>query len=374
MLHLQDTVLKILDPRTRPSQAIARVLDEVRAHMGVDVAFSSEFEPTGTGWSRTRSSNGHVLAPDMEVGSRRVFGGLPPAGDGDAMYVGVPVQYNNGAVYGLLSCQRRGVGFNEHEMRFLRVLSRLLAGHIEMRATDNGHHEGIPDHLQRVMDGSELAMSFQPIVDLASGLAVGFESLARFPAPPPRSPDAWFAEADVVGLRPSLEIMAVREAVARFDEFPDGAFMTINASPDVVVDERFAEAVAAVPGDRLVVEITEHARVDNYDALDAALGGLRATGTRLAIDDAGAGFASLRHILKLQPDIIKLDASLTQGVAGDGLRRALAGSLVAAAAVIDSMVVGEGIENRGDADALVELGVTTGQGYLLGRPQSALPR
>jgi EAL domain-containing protein (putative c-di-GMP-specific phosphodiesterase class I) len=149
--------------------------------------------------------------------------------------------------------------------------------------------------------------------------------------------------------------------------------MTINASPDVIIDRAFIAALSQLPRDRVVVEITEHARVDDYPALRAALGELRDDGMRLAIDDAGAGFASLRHILNLQPEIIKLDASLTQGAAGDTLRRALAGSLVAAAAVIDCLVVAEGIENQQDADALAEIGVTAGQGYLLGMPTSALP-
>ena len=375
LLHLQDTVLKILDPRTRPADAVRRVLDQVRAEMVAEVAFSSEYEPHGQGWQRTSGPAGaHVLSPDMRVGQRKVFGNLRAAGDATAMYVGIPVQFENGAVYGLLSCQRQGRDFNEHELRFLRMLSRLLASHIESRAGGLfPASEGSRDHIQHVMDTDALKISFQPIVDLASRVAMGYESLARFPSPPPRSPDAWFADAEVVGLRPDLEMMAVERAVSRFGEIPSTAFMTINASPDVIVDRAFGAALSQLPGDRLVVEITEHARVDDYAGLQTALAALREDGVRLAIDDAGAGFASLRHILNLQPDIIKLDASLTQGVADDVLRRALAGSLVAAAAVIDSLVVAEGIENQEDADVLAEIGVTAGQGFLLGRPASALP-
>ena len=122
----------------------------------------------------------------------------------------------------------------------------------------------------------------------------------------------------------------------------------------------------------LVIEVTEHAQVDDYPAFAQALSPLRALGVRLAIDDAGAGFASLRHILLLQPSLIKLDLSLVRGLDSSVPQQALALALTTFAHSINAQVVAEGIETEAELQALLSLGVDCGQGYLLGRP-SFLP-
>jgi EAL domain-containing protein (putative c-di-GMP-specific phosphodiesterase class I) len=116
------------------------------------------------------------------------------------------------------------------------------------------------------------------------------------------------------------------------------------------------------------VEITEQAQVEDYDELNVALGHLREVGVRIAVDDAGAGYASLRHILRLEPDVIKLDKSLVRNVHRDRPRRALATALISFAAEIGATIVAEGIESAEELDALRDLGVTFGQGYHLARP------
>jgi EAL domain-containing protein (putative c-di-GMP-specific phosphodiesterase class I) len=121
-------------------------------------------------------------------------------------------------------------------------------------------------------------------------------------------------------------------------------------------------------GNRLVLEMTEHAVVEDYDALQAALAQLRRFGIRVAVDDAGAGFASLRHILSLVPEFIKLDRSLTSGIDSDLPKRALARGLISFAQEIGTSVIGEGVETASELEALRELGVGFAQGYYLGRP------
>jgi EAL domain-containing protein (putative c-di-GMP-specific phosphodiesterase class I) len=118
------------------------------------------------------------------------------------------------------------------------------------------------------------------------------------------------------------------------------------------------------------VELTEHSAVEDYDALEGALRPLREVGLRIAVDDAGAGYATFRHILRLQPDFIKLDRSLISGIDGDPARRALAGAVVAFAREMRGVVVAEGIERSGELAVLLGLGVDAGQGYLLGRPST----
>lgn len=227
--------------------------------------------------------------------------------------------------------------------------------------------------IEAVLTGSVLAMVFQPIVSLAGGEVVGFEALARFDAEPRRTPDLWFAEAASVGLGGELELSACRAAIAVAGDLPADAYLAVNISPQTVTSAAAVAAFADAPLKRLVIEITEHAHVDDYDELTQALGGLRRRGARVSVDDAGAGFASLQHILRLRPDIIKLDISLTRGVHVDPVRQALASLLVSFAAEIGSTITAEGIEEVGELDRLRQLGVYSGQGYHLGRP-GPLPR
>jgi len=222
---------------------------------------------------------------------------------------------------------------------------------------------------ETLADSRLLQMVFQPICDLSSGVAVGFESLARFSVPPPRTPDLWFSEAAEVGLSLELELTAVRAALAALPDLVDGAYLTVNVSPCAITAPRFLAAVLGTGmGPRIVVEVTEHAPIDDYGAVTAAMDRLRAHGVRLAVDDAGAGFASLRHIVRLAPDVIKIDGALIREVDVDRTQRALTSALITFARETGATIVAEGIETDDQIAALRELGVTYGQGYRLGRP------
>jgi EAL domain-containing protein (putative c-di-GMP-specific phosphodiesterase class I)/CheY-like chemotaxis protein len=227
--------------------------------------------------------------------------------------------------------------------------------------------------IRSILDGhGGLTMVFQPIVDLTTGMTVGTEALARFSTDPVRPPDQWFLEAAEVGLGNELELSAVRLALNAFPVLPPDAFLSVNASPEVASGHELLSELERVPAGRAVIEITEHAPVSDYAALNSALRSARALGARLAIDDAGAGFASLRHILQLSPDLIKLDISITRGIDTERANRALAASLVTFASEIGADLVAEGIESAEELDALRDMGIRLGQGYFLGRP-AALP-
>ena len=148
-------------------------------------------------------------------------------------------------------------------------------------------------------------------------------------------------------------------------------YLSINFSPDTVITPQFMQMVSETPLERVVVELSEHLPVTDYDMLNQSLGQLRARGGRLAIDDAGAGFASLQHILRLSPDVIKLDITLTKGVDSDQARRALAFALTSFASEIGADIVAEGVETRSELEALKALGVVYGQGFYLGYPAPA---
>jgi EAL domain-containing protein (putative c-di-GMP-specific phosphodiesterase class I) len=218
---------------------------------------------------------------------------------------------------------------------------------------------------------------FQPIVDLRTGGTVGAEALARFTAPPFRAPDQWFAEAAELGLGTELEVSALRAALEQLSKLPAGLYLSINASPATIVSSEFRATMSEIPAERVVLELTEHTGVDDYHLFGEAISEMRSNGLRLAVDDAGAGFSSFRHILNLRPDIIKLDIALTRGIDTDPARRALGSAMLAFGLdAYNASIVAEGIETKSELNTLQGLGCHYGQGYYLGRPaqMSVLPR
>ena len=222
--------------------------------------------------------------------------------------------------------------------------------------------------IEQVLADEAIEMVFQPVVVLATGERAGYEALARFPSVPGERPDAWFRNAAKVGLADELELLAVRTALAELDRLPPACFISINLSPAVLGNPRLLDLVDAADPERVILELTEHAIVEDYHAFGAAVAPLRARGVAMAVDDAGAGYASLRHILNLRPGLIKLDMSLTRDIQADPARRALANGLQGFARSLEAQVVAEGIETEHELEALRELGIELGQGYLLGKP------
>jgi EAL domain-containing protein (putative c-di-GMP-specific phosphodiesterase class I) len=144
--------------------------------------------------------------------------------------------------------------------------------------------------------------------------------------------------------------------------------LSINAGPETVMAPGFHEAVLGVPAHRVIVEVTEHNAIDDYPGLVGSLRSLRQKGTRISIDDTGSGYSSLAHILKLAPDLIKLDRDLVSGIDVDPVRRALAAALVSFAAETGAQIVAEGVETEDELMVLRQLGLRYAQGYYLGRP------
>jgi diguanylate cyclase (GGDEF)-like protein len=213
-----------------------------------------------------------------------------------------------------------------------------------------------------------LSVVFQPIVDLQTGRVAGFEALARVDSTPPKPPNEWFGLARRCGLAPQLEALAVTRALAAPDR-PADAYLSLNLDPSVLGS---TPVIGALPADLrgIVIEITEEEAVLDPDQVRAELAELRARGARIAVDDAGAGYAGLQHIVRLQPDIIKIDRSLISGLDRDHGKLALIDSFTSFARRTGATVCAEGIETEAELETLVALGVGLGQGYLLGKPAS----
>ena len=221
--------------------------------------------------------------------------------------------------------------------------------------------------LREVLESRAFHTVFQSIVDVDSLAIVGFEALTRFDDE--TRPDVRFAEAALVDLGADFELDAIRTAIGQSDRLPDGAFLSVNISPQSVID--CADDLAQILGstDRsVVVELTEHVMIEDYDELRAVLKRLGAR-VQVAVDDAGAGFASMRHILELQPSFAKLDISLVRGIDADDLRQALAAGLNYYAMRTGCRLIAEGVETQAEADTLHGLGIELAQGYLYSRPE-----
>ncbi|MCW2541489.1 MAG: uncharacterized protein JWN95_3214 [Frankiales bacterium] len=244
---------------------------------------------------------------------------------------------------------------------------RGLEGLSERQRTDQ-----LADRIRRSIDDRCMTTVFQPIITTTSGIAVGAEALSRFPLEPSMmSPDRWFAAASRVGLGVELEIAALRQAFAVGAlTLPSELFLSVNVSPATLLSGVLEEVIdeSGWAPARIVVEITEHVSIEDYDELTARTEPLRRRGLRLAVDDAGAGYASFRHILALKPDYIKLDRGLIADMDTDPGKRALVKAVTTFAGDIGATVIAEGVETEGELRAATVLGVQGAQGFFIAKP------
>jgi PAS domain S-box-containing protein len=209
---------------------------------------------------------------------------------------------------------------------------------------------------------------YQPVVELESRMVVGYEALTRFHDG--TGPYQRFAEGESAGLGIELEIATLRACIEGAASLPAGRWVSFNMSPVTILAVADGALPASLEGRNLVVEITERSAVEDYAAIRSALERM-GDETSLAVDDAGAGFSSLRHIIELSPRFVKLDMRLVRGVDTDAARQALIAGMVHFANETGCVLVAEGIETEAERRALRRLGVSFGQGYLLGRPAPA---
>lgn len=378
--------------------ALQRGLRSIRTHLGMDVAFISEFsedqrtlryvdsdEPVpaisaGVSTPLEATYCKRVVNGELpQLAARADVSGIPPDplitnAIKTGSYVSVPIRLSDGSVYGTLCAIGASAddSLNGRDVKTMRVFADLAAEQLEEDIKATRHRRAIEARIQSVFANDQLSTVYQPIMDIDRRVPVGYESLSRFSAQPVRSPDVWFAEAAEVELDTRLEMVAIATALKCLPVAPPGIYISVNASPSHVVSGEFGRVVEGLPCDRVVLEITEHATIHDYSEVLRACESLRRKGIRIAIDDAGSGYASFRHVLSLQPDFIKLDVSLTRSIDSDMRRQALAAAFVAFAGKTASELIAEGVETDAELETLRSLGIRKAQGYLLGRP-GALP-
>lgn len=373
---------------------IDAVLDVIREHLGMDIAWISEF--TGDE-QKLRAARGQLGDTGVGAGSataletsyctRVVNGTLPPmipdaradprtrdlpitAALGIGSYVGAPLRDADDTTVGMLCCLSTSATpeLVAGDARFVQLLARLLgADLVRWMAGDESTLERSRLRLQRLVTERALDAVFQPVLDLRTGRCVGYEALSRFD-PAYGSPADLFTDATEVDLGVELELLAVERALEHLDELPPGAWLSVNLSPATVLTDPALELLTMPWSRPLVVELTEHVEVLDYVPLLDRVKELRDLGVRVAADDAGAGYAGLQHILQLRPDIIKMDIGIVRDVHEDPVRQALAHSLATFAESIGALLLAEGVEQQAELDMLARIGVDLAQGYLVAKP------
>lgn len=372
------------------------VVQAIRLHLGMEVAFLSEFKD---GQRVFRIVDHDAAAPFIQVGDaspltssycQRIVEGrlsqlirdaqcepaalelpatrLMPIG----AHISVPIRFQDGRVFGTLCAfDRRGdTTLNDRDLAMMLVFADFMARQLERDEAVRQADQALCRRIRHLLETDGLRTVLQPIHDLRTQAVVGYEALSRFANTPATDKSNWFAEASKVELQVMLELQAIRSALACLDDMPESAYLSLNVSPETLLSEALDPLLRQHPLERLMLEVTEHSVVEDYQALAEALTPLRRDGLRLAIDDAGAGYASFRHILKLMPDVIKLDQSLTRKIHRRAESRALTAALVAFAAETRITLVAEGVEREEELACLRQIGVALVQGHLLGKPLS----
>ncbi len=222
------------------------------------------------------------------------------------------------------------------------------------------------EELDAIIRGHRYWPVFQPVRELATQRIVGYEALSRFDSA--AGTERLFVQAAALGRLRDLEAATLAAIVAAEPDLPSGVWLSVNASADMLAGGEELDRLVAPIQRPLVIELSEREAIDDYGPILAAMRRL-GPGCSLAVDDAGAGFASLRHILEVKPAYVKLDLGLVSGVDADPSRRALIAGFVHFARDAGFVLVAEGIETPAELACLRTLGVHLGQGYLLGRPE-----
>jgi EAL domain-containing protein (putative c-di-GMP-specific phosphodiesterase class I) len=376
-------------------QVIAASLHAVRNHLGMDVAFVGRFEhgrrifefvddtgsfcPVAPGGSDpVEDTYCHLVAsgriPELIPDTSAVAAVQDVAATHDlpvGSHLSVPLRAHDGATFGTFCCfsRRPRPDLRHGDLNALRVVGDIVAAHLHYLL---GHREASEETYQRVtavLESGGPTMALQPVFDLRRDRVDGYEALARFGDDVDWTPDQWFAEAATIGLGPQLEAAAVASALRMLPRLPDDTSLGVNVSAGALTaSDEIVQMLTGSSPRRLVLELTEHERLSVGDGLSDRLAQLRDAGVRIAADDAGSGYAGLEHILQLDPDVLKLDRTLVQGIADDPARQAMCDAMVRFVARTGAALVAEGVETQAQHDYLASAGCDIAQGYLHGRP------
>lgn len=370
-------------------QTIDRTLARLREHLGMDIAYISEVTDTDI-FVRALCAPNLPNLPNEQIMLERetgfchyiINGEIPPILHDVSAYpsvanlamrtdfdiqafIGLPLLRPDRSVYGTLCCisHKPNPTLNERDLETIKLFAEFAVEQIDGELEDRKVTDERGRRIQSIWDQNLLRINLQPIVRLSNMSYSGFEALARFNTNPYRSPDKWFLEASLAGRGVELEVEAVHIALRSLPRLPSTCSLSVNVSPECLNAEELNDLLSKQEPSQIILELTEHTEIENYGLLIQSVQKFQKMGYRIAVDDAGAGYTSLSHIVQIQPDQIKLDRSLTRNIHRDKARRSLARALVFFANETGAEIVAEGIEKVEEMNTLTELGVDFGQGY-----------
>ena len=287
-------------------------------------------------------------------------------------HLSVPLIMEDGSIFGTFCCFSRKPDYamTSKDLMTLKGFADLAFAMLKDSITQDRQRLASKRLIEDIIQKRLYTIVYQPIFDLSNHSIVGVEALTRFVDHDELTTEAWFNLATRSGLAYELETATAKAALEPFSDLGAECYLSINLSPETIIRGADLSSMFARAESELLLEVTEHERIDDYSRFAQGLGALRADAIKIAVDDAGSGFASFQHILQLKPDVIKLDRALISGIDRDLARSALASALVTFARSTGAKVVAEGIETQEELETLKQLGVSFGQGFFLGKPLS----
>ncbi|OAN70013.1 diguanylate phosphodiesterase [Jannaschia sp. EhC01] len=390
----QEPIMAVMDRPVATHDVVIDAIRTMRAHLGMEIGYLSEFvgddlvfravdapglehlaEPGDTR-SRSETYCNHIVSGDLpqmmaDTLDYPIAAALPITRSLPIRaHISVPIERIDGSIYGMFCClsPHPNTTLNDRDLATMRSFARLVQAEVQRALEQDALRKTALETIHAVVEQQSFKIVYQPIFSLATGALTGVEALCRFEAEPYRPPNIRFEEAGRVGLSEMLEICVMEPALLALEQLPAGVYLSLNASPQTVCTGLLAMVFAERSTKHLVLEVTEHVRTADWSTLEQEIQILRDMGVQVAIDDAGSGYSGLQQMVRLNPDIIKLDRSLVSGIDNDAALRALCSAMVYYASETGAALVAEGIERDEEAQVLRDLGVERGQGYLLGRP------
>jgi EAL domain-containing protein (putative c-di-GMP-specific phosphodiesterase class I)/CheY-like chemotaxis protein len=375
------SALRVAGSRAHGEEIIPAVANRLRAALGLDAILLASFAddgavvPLGAAGEWTNRFRPGVALPGVVARQfrRRLAEGLTirspaddrPAARDPSLLLPLPGPDGPLGVLALLAPARADPDMLSRRLPlFLDLADMLVTLLASSLHAEEARARSVAD-VRSVIDQRLFKPHYQPICRLADHVVLGVEALTRFDDG--TRPDLLFAEAERLGLGAALEQATIRAAVAGVAKMPPDRLLAINVSPALVQESPELGSLLRGSPHRKLLELSEHVPVADYDALRAAIGRIEPA-VAVAVDDAGSGYASLRHILALRPAYVKLDISWVREIDADAARQALVAGIVHFARATGCELIAEGIEREEERQTLIGLNVTYGQGYLLGRP------
>nr|WP_272212824.1 EAL domain-containing protein [Marinicella sp. W31]MDC2878746.1 EAL domain-containing protein [Marinicella sp. W31] len=383
-----------LDSPTEDGDTLDLILETVRTHFDMQVAYLSEIIDGNSVFRAVNAPGFEALAfPGavfslQEVYCQHILDGRLPnvmADTGDhplavsmpitanipiGSHLSVPVYRDDGSVFGMFCCLRTtpNPSLGERDLKVMETFANLAGRQINAGLRRRSELSEAEARIDDAMGGATLRMVLQPIVSLQTGEPIKFEALSRFSGTPCRPPNLWYEEARRVGRQVDLEALSITKALSLLPQLPPDMTIGVNASPETIATGMLADIIRTADPKRIVVEVTEHDIVEDQERLSLELDRLKAMGVRTAVDDVGAGFSGLVALLRMKPDILKLDIELIRDIDSNPAKQALVAGMVHFAEKTSASTIAEGVETEAERDMLCQLKVHNAQGYLFAKP------